>query len=235
MNSLKKTARTAGVLYLILAVVGPFSLMIAGTNLIVPGDAAATAANIAAAESLFRWGMVGDSIIFLTEIVLSVILYMFLKSVNKTWSLVAMTSRLAMATLQGLNLLNKLLALLFAGGAGFLTAFEPDQLQALVMLSLTAYSYVQVVWGLFFGLHLMVMGYLVVKAEYIPAILGYLLMLTALGYLSDSYARLLLPAYGETPIFLVIPMALGELIFPLWLLIKGVKGQPQNDPVPEAA
>jgi hypothetical protein len=235
VNSLKKTARTAGVLYMILAVVGPFSLMIAGTSLIVPGAAAATAANIAANETLFRWGMVGDSIVFLTEVVLSVILYMLLKPVNKTLSLVAMSSRLAMAVLQGLNLVNKLLTLLLAGGAGYLAVFGPEQLQALMLLSLTAYSYVQVAWGLFFGFHLLVMGYLVVRAEYIPAILGYLLMLTGLGYLSDSYARLLLSGYGETPVFLVIPMALGEIIFPLWLLIKGVRGQPQDVPAPEAA
>jgi hypothetical protein len=235
MNSLKKTARTAGVLYMVLAVVGPFSLMIAGTNLIVPGDAAATAANIAANESLFRFGMVGDSIIFLTEVVLSVILYVFLKPVNKTLSLMAMSSRLAMAVLQGLNLLNKLVTLLLVSGAGYLTVFEPDQLQALMLLSLTAYSYVQVIWGLFFGLHLMILGYLVVRAGYIPGILGFLLMLTGLGYLGDSYARLLLSGYGETPVFLMIPMALGEIIFPLWLLIKGVKGQPQDDPAPEAA
>ncbi len=235
MNSLNKTARAAGILYLILVVVGPFSLMYVPSSLIVPGDAAATADNIMANESLFRFGMVGESIIFLTEIVLPIFLYVLLKPVNQTLSLVAASARLAMAAIQGINLLNRFAALLLLSGAGYLTAFEPDQLNALVMLFLDVHTHVEIIWGLFFGLHLLVLGYLVFKAGYIPRILGILLMLASLGYLTDNYGKLLLPNYTEIPVFLAIPIAIAEMAFPLWLLIKGVKEPPLDDHAPASA
>jgi hypothetical protein len=87
MNSIKKTARITGVLYLIIAIAMGFSFTAAFSNLIVPGDATATANNIMASEGLFRIGFVGDSVTFLSEIVLVVMLYVLFKPVSKTLSL----------------------------------------------------------------------------------------------------------------------------------------------------
>jgi len=221
MNSLKNTARIAGSLILIMTVFAPFSMMYVPSNLIVPGDAATTADNIMASEGLFRAGIASDSIVFLIEIVVTVLLYVLLKPVNKTLSLVAAFSRLAMTVIQGINLFNHFTALELLSGAGYLTVFEPDQLYALVLLFLNAHENVVLIWGLFFGLHLFVLGYLVYKSGYIPRFLGVLLIIASLCYLIQSFGNILLPKYEE--IFAAIGfLSILELAFPLWLLIKGV-------------
>jgi hypothetical protein len=222
-SSLKKTARIAGLLILVMAPFALFSMM-GATNLTVPGDAAATASNVMASEGLFRLAIVSDSVVFLLEIPIVVVLFVLLKQVNRTLSLVAASSRLAMTVVQGINLLNRFTALLLLGGAGYLTAFEPDQLHALALLFLNAYDYVVLIWGLFFALHLFFLGYLVYKSGYIPRILGVVLVLASLAYLVQSWGNVLLPQYEE--VFATIGfLSIIELAFPLWLVIKGVRDQ----------
>ncbi len=223
MNPIKNTARVAGLLYLIIAIAGPFSFFYVRSSIIVPGDATATANNIMASEWLFRMGIVSDSVVFLSEIVLIALLYVLLKPVSRTLSLVAVFARLAMAVLQGINLLNYFIVLLLLSGAGYLTVFEPDQLHALVLLFLNAYEDVALIWGTFFGLHTFVLGYLVYKSGYFPRILGILLVSASIGYLTDSFGNFLLPQYEEIFALIVVVLAIaGELLFTLWLLIRGV-------------
>ena len=158
MKSIKRIARIAGFLILVITVFAPFSMMYVPSTLVVPGDAATTANNILASEGLFRAGIASDSIVFLIEIVVTVLLYVLLKPVSKTLSLVAAFARLAMTVVQGINLLNHFFVLLLLSGAGYLTVFASDQLHALVLLFLNAHEYVALIWGLFFGLHLLVLG-----------------------------------------------------------------------------
>ena len=100
-------ARIAGVLYLIITVAAVFAHFYMPGELIVAGDAAATAANIMASESLFRIGAIGSElIILLSEVLLSVVLYLLFRPVSKTLSLLAAVSRLIMTTIHGINLLN---------------------------------------------------------------------------------------------------------------------------------
>jgi len=221
MSSINKTARIAAVLILLTAVLAPFSMIYVPSTLVVPGDAATTANNIGASEGLFRLGIVSDSLVFLLEIVIVVLLYVLLKPVNQTLSLVAAFSRLAMAVIQGINLLNYFAVLLLLSGAGYLAVFSPDQLHALALLFLGAHELVALIWGLFFGFHLLVLGYLVYKSGYVPRILGVVLVVTSLCYLIQSFGNMLLPQYAET--FAAIGfLAIIELAFPLWLLIKGI-------------
>jgi len=224
MNSLKKTARIAGVLILIISPFAIFSMMYVPNNIIVPGDAISTANNIMASEGLFRLGIVSDSVVFLIEIIIVVMLYVLLKPVSKTLSLVAAFARLAMTVIQGINLLNNFTVLLLLSGADYLTVFKPDQLHALVLLFLNVHEYVVLIWGLFFSLHLFFVGYLVYKSGYIPRILGVLLVAASLSYLTQSFGNILLPKYEE--IFALIGfISIIELAFPLWLVIKGVRDQ----------
>jgi hypothetical protein len=204
------------------------------TTLVVPGDATITANNIMASEGLFRLGMVSDSIIFLTEIVLTVLLYILIKPVNKTLSLVAAFSRLAMTVIQGINLLNHFIVLLLLSGAGYLTVFAPEQSQALVMLFLNAHESAVLIWGLFFGLHLLVFGYLVYKSGYLPKFLGILLLVVAFCYLIQDFGNMLFPQYKA--LFTSIgSLAFLEIAFPLWLLIKGVNVEQWQKRVSESA
>jgi hypothetical protein len=221
LNSIKATARIAGALILIMAVIAPFGMLYVPSTLIVPGDAATTANNIMASDGLLRAGIASDSVVFLIEIVVTVLLYVLLKPVSKTLSLVAAFSRLAMTVIQGINLLNYFFVLLLLSGAGYLAVFAPDQLHALVLLFLNAHQNVVLIWGLSFGLHLFVLGYLVYKSGYIPRIVGVLLVIASLCYLTQSFGNILLPNYAE--IFASVGfLSIVEIALPLWLLIKGV-------------
>jgi hypothetical protein len=234
MNTNKMTARIAGVLILMIAVFAPFSMVYVPSTLIVPGDAATTARNIMASEGLFRLGIVSDSVVFLLEIVVVVLLYVLLKPVSKTLSLVAAFSRLAMTVIQGVNLLNHFFVLLLLSGAVYLTAFTPDQLHSLVLLFLNAHANVILIWGLFFGLHLLVLGYLVYKSGYLPKILGVVLIIASLCYFIQDLGNILFPQYAG--LFASIGfLSIIEIAFPLWLLIKGVNAEQWQKRVAESA
>ena len=195
VNPIKKTSKIVAILILILVVIAPFGMLYLPSTLIVPGDATTTANNVMASEPLFRLGIAGDSVVFLIEIVLSVLLYVLLKPVSKTLALVAAFSRLAMTIIQGINLLNHFLVLLLLSGTGYLSVFEPGQLHALVLLFLNAHESVVLIWGLFFGLHLFVLGYLVYKSGYIPRLSGVFLVIASLCYFTQFFGNILFPQY----------------------------------------
>ncbi len=224
MNSIKNTARLAGFLLLLIAVLAPFSILYLPSTLIVPGDAATTASNVMASDGLFRLGIVVDSVVILLEIIVIAILYVLLRPVNRTLALVAAFARLAMTTVMAVNLFNSLGVLLLLSDAEYLTVFEPDQLDALMLLFLNLHESGIYIWQVFLGLHLIALGYLVFKSGYFPRILGILLMAACLGYLMDSLG-ILLPSSEAisivSSVFLVATV-IGEVSFTFWLLIKGV-------------
>jgi len=229
MNVDKKTARVAGVLYLIIIIAGIFAEFFVRQSLIVPGDATATASNIMASEGLFRVGIAGDLIMIMCDVALAVIFYVLLRPVSNSLALLAAFFRLAQATILGINLLNLFFVLQLLSGAGYLTVFGADQLPALILLFLNAHSIGYSIGLVFFGLSLFVLGYLVFKSGYFPRILGVFLLVAASGYLIDSFASFLLPTYEayEATFALVVflPAFIGELSMCLWLLLKGVKVQ----------
>jgi hypothetical protein len=209
------------ILTLAMTVVAVFSMMYV-PSLIVGGDAAATAQNILAAEGRFRLSIVGHALICLIEIALLVALYVLLRPVNKALSLVAAAARLGMTAIQGMNLVLHLLALELLSDADYLGVFGPDQLRALTLLFLNAHQSVVLIWGLFFALHLALLGVLVYKSGYIPRILGVFLMAAALCYGVQDLGTILLPQY-KAAFDVVGYLSAVELLFPLWLLVKGVR------------
>lgn len=222
-KSVKRTARIAGVLYLIIFVVAPFPFLLSRGSIVVAGDAAATARNIMASGSVFRLGMVAESVVFLVELVLAAILYVLLRPVSRPLSLAAAFARVGEAVVQAVNLLTSILVLLLLGGTGYLAVFEPEQLSALAMLFLDANGFVILVWGLLFGFHLLLLGYLVYRSGFWPRFLGILLLVASLGYFAQSYAHFLAPQYDSILSVLVVVLAVpGELAFTIWLLWKGV-------------
>ena len=221
MNSIQKTARITGLLILLMAFIAPFSMIYVPSTLIVPGDATATAQQIVASEGLFRLSVASDAVVFLIEIGLCALLYVLLKPVSKTLSLVAAFARLAMTILQGINLLNHFLVLLLLGGIGYLAVFTTEQLQALALLFLNAHETVVLIWGTAFALHLLISGYLVYQSGYLPRWVGGLLMVAALCYFIQSFGTLLLPQ--SKALFASIGLlSMVEIALPFWLLIKGV-------------
>lgn len=222
-------ARLAGVLYLVITVAAVFAHFVIPSQFIVPGDAAATTANIAANPAMFRIGTVGSElIILLSEIVLAVVLYVLLKPVNKTLSLVAAVSRLAMTTIHGLNLLNYYFVLQLISGDHVAMAFGPEQVQALVMLFLAAHSIGFSIGIAFLILHVFVLGYLIVRSGFFPKVLGFLFIAAGIGYLVDTVGLLLIPSYTTTPGLIALVIAVAEIAFPIWLLVKGVNTDRQQ-------
>ena len=216
-------AKVAGVIWLIVALLAPFGEFFVRQGLIVPGNVAATAENIVASQSLFRAGFATDVVVFVIEVALAAVLYVLFRPVNRTLALVMSFARLAMVTILGLNLLNMFTALQLLTSPEYATAFEKGQLQALAFVFLNAQHYGYALGMVFFGLHLGVLGFLVYRSRFLPRILGILMVVSALGYLADSFTKFLLPQSADTLAVVVVVTALiGELPLTLWLLVKGV-------------
>lgn len=226
MDSKRKTARIAGVLYLLMAVTGFFGIMYVPSTIIVRGDATATVNNILAYEWLFRVGIVSNLICQISFIFLVTVLYRLFKDVNRKHALLMLALVVASVPIAFLNMLNQIIALQLLSGSDFLKPFEPEQLNALVMVFLNLHLEGIAVVEIFWGLWLLPFGLLVFKSDFIPRILGVLLIIACFGYLTNSLVHLIFPHYGDTIALIVsAPQALGELAMMLWLLIKGVKDQ----------
>jgi Domain of unknown function (DUF4386) len=226
MNSTKKTARLAGVLYLVNGVTGFFGIIYVPGRLIVSGNAAATANNILASERLFRVGIVSELICAAEFVFLLWVLYRLLAGVSRAHASLMVILGLVFVPIMCVNVLNEIAALTLLRGADFLSVFDKRQLEAMAMLFLDLHRYGYVV-GWIFGLWLFPFGVLVFKSGFLPRILGVLLIAACFGYLADSLTPLLLPGYADiVGRFASIALTLGEPAIILWLLIKGAKDQP---------
>jgi hypothetical protein len=228
--SLGAIARIAGVLYLIIIVTAGFAEVMR-EQLVVVGDAAATAANILASEGLYRLSFAADMVAFPTDVALALVLYLLLRPVSEGLALLAAFFRLAEAAILGLNMLMQFIPLLLLHGGETLTGFDGAQVDDLAYLFLEAHGYGYLIGLVFFAMSNVVLGYLVIKSGYLPKLLGFLLMVVVpLGYLVDSFATFLWPAYpAQVSQLIVIPVGLAEVAFAVWLLVKGVTGQQPDE------
>ena len=219
-------ARIAGVLYLINIACGIFGELVVRGRLVVIGDAAATAHNILASEVLFRWGIVGDLIMHITDVPSAVLFYVLLRPVSKDLSLLAMLFGMLQTAILCANKLNLLRVLLLLGGSSGsngLKAFAPDQLAALASLSLTLHEEGFAVGLVFFGVGCLVTGYLMFRSGYFPRAIGLLQALAGVSYLINSFALLLAPALAAKMFpAIVAPAFVGELATCVWLIVRGV-------------
>jgi hypothetical protein len=226
MNSTKRMARIAGVLYLVNAVTGFFSIIYVPRRLLVPGNAAATAGNIIASERLFRLGIASEVICAVEFIYLLWVLYRLLSGASKTHASLMVIFGLAFVPIMCINAVSDIAALTLLRGADFLSVFDQPQRESLAMvfLGLRGYGY-DVGWV--FGLWLFHFGVCVCKSGFLPRFLGVLLIAACFGYLAISLTPLLLPSYANLVSRIAnIPLTLGEPAIILWLLIRGAKDQP---------
>ena len=226
MYPTKKDARIAGLFYLSL-MTAPLRLMYIPGKLFVSGNAAATANNIAAHETLFRLGIVSDLFTATMAIFLTLALYRLFKPVNQNLAAVMVILGSLMVTpIYFMNTLNDAAALLFARGADFLSVFDTQQRQAMAMLFLRLHHQGVVANEIFWGLWLVPFGLLVYKSGFIPRFLGIWLIINGFAYVVISFTGLLFPRYEATVFNSAFPVMLGEVAIMLWLLIKGVKTRP---------
>ncbi|HSL31103.1 MAG TPA: DUF4386 domain-containing protein [Anaerolineales bacterium] len=223
-------ARLAGILYFLVIPLGIFGGLYVFSSLIVPEDPAATASNLMASESLFRLGIVSDMLAPIVMVLVASVLYRLLRPVSKTIALLMVSLVLVAASIAMLNKLNQFAALLLLSEADYLTVFTTEQLQALALLFLRLHSRGASIAFIFWGLWLFPLGYLVVRSGFFPRILGILLMVACCGYLIDSFASIL--GYSVN---IGLFAAVGEVLFILWLLIKGVSAEQWHKRALEAA
>jgi len=227
MDSLNKIAKIAGAGYLVIFVSGIFANFFVLEGLVVSGDAKTTTMNIMNNGLQYRIGILSFFIMVIFDVVLTWALYILFKSVNKDISLLAAWLRLVNATIFAVAMYHLLGVLQLLSGADYLAVLGAGHLQAQVMLSLEAFNSTWLVGLIFFGLHLFFLGYLILKSNFIPKIIGVLLIAASFGYLVDSFAHFLLPSYDDYKnvfmLVVIVPGVIGELSLALWLLLKGVK------------
>ena len=222
INSPQKTARVAAFVFLIVFFLGMSTELFIRPGMIVPGDAAATVKNIAASEALFRLSLASDLIRQALLMLLPLVLYKLLKPVNKNIASLMVIFALVSVPISMLNELNHFAVLLLSSGAGYLTPFKADQLNALVMFFLELRTYGTYIPQIL-SIWVLLLGYLVFKSGFLPRILGILLMLGGLCYTVSAVLFFLFPNFDAT--ILGLFTFIGESLFYLWLLIKGVKDQ----------
>ena len=211
-----RTTRLASLLYLLVVPLGIFSLS-TNSRLIVRGDAAATASQIAGSEFLFRLSILSDLLATLIMVLVALTLYRLFKPVNRDIAALMIALVLIAAPMAILTKLNQVAALQILSSPNYLKTFTTEQLQALAYQFLRLHDVGSTIAFIFWGLWLFPLGYLVFRSGFLPGILGVLLMIASFGYPIDSIASLL-----GSRVSIGMVSALVELSFILWLLIKGV-------------
>ena len=215
-------ARAAGVFYLITIVMGVFAEVFVRGKLVVRDDAAATAANILANEPLYRLGLAADLVMIESYVAVTLLFYELFKPVGRSLSLLAAFFSLVGIAVLAANSLNHLAPLVFLGNAPYLSAFETSQLQALALTSLRMHGRGYSIAGVFFGIYCALIGYLVFRSGFLPRILGVLMAIGGLSYLTDSFAGFLSPGLAARLPDVMVLGGVAELSLCLWLMVVGV-------------
>ena len=233
MNSIKKQGQVVGLLWLLCTGLGGWGMAYIRSNILVPGDASATAAHLIASESPFRAAIVG---ILLSQVLLlffGLALYRLFKAVDRCSALVLLTSILITVGIAVVNTLNLFAALALLSPADYLKAFTPEQRNALAMVFLrlnnsSGQGLVELFWTPYF----FAFGLLVIKSRYLPKILGFLLILMSAGYAINTLTKFLALQFYPAA-FTALAMALGALgglPTMIWLLFRGAREQPSIEP-----
>jgi hypothetical protein len=223
MSSTKNPGRFAGLLYVLMSVFGFFAMGYVPGKIIVHGDAAATASNIAAHETLFRLGIAGQLIGQAGFIFVALALYELFKGVNRRYASLMVTLIVVSIPIAFLNEVNSIAALVLVRGADFLSIVEKPQREALAMLFLNLHFQGLVVAEIFWGLWLFPLALLIYRSRFLPRFLGIWLALAGFAWVILSLIGILSPQYYDNVYAFTQPAIIGEIAFMLWLLIKGAK------------
>jgi hypothetical protein len=215
-------ARAGGLLYLILIALGVFA-QATRDGMMVSNDAAATVANIVAGESMWRAAVAAEFVTIVCALTLAMIYYVLLRPVSRELTILATFLRLVSLTIQAVAVFFLLAALFPLGPAPYLHAFTGQQLQVLARLAIRAHSEGYGVALLVLGFCFVVHGYLIFTSGFLPRILGVMIQLAGVSYLTNSFALVLAPGIAARLFPLILlPAFIGELSLSLWLLVKGV-------------
>lgn len=215
-------ARTAGLLYLVIIVLGVFAEFFVRERLIVPGEATATGNNIIAHQLLFRFGFTADLIAILCDVPMEVIFYLLLRPVNKNMAMLVLFFALLGDGIMAVNELSHYAPFLILGNIKYLAVFNENQLHALVLLCFNFHTVGLLISMVFFGFHCLFFGCLIIRSAILPKMIGFFLIISCLCLLINSFAYFIAPDLN-VPELILLPDFLTELSLCLWLIVKGVK------------
>ena len=217
-------ARLTGLFYLTIAFAGGFAILWVPSQLQVAGDAQATFANILARNSLYLWGIGGEVLILVAEIMATAMLYFMFRRVNPTLSFAAALARLSMVGVMAAMLFFHFAALTLADPGTSLASFTEAQRLDLAGLMLATHDAGVWIWQVFFTVHLAILGQLVARSGAFPRLLGHAMTLGAVGYTLDTLSPFVFPDAAAlaavTAVFLAI-VTFAEVGFALWLIFRG--------------
>ncbi|WP_299109984.1 DUF4386 domain-containing protein [uncultured Winogradskyella sp.] len=216
--TLSKAATIAGLGLLIMTLTVPFAEFKIIPDLVNPNSALITAANITNNSFLFNVAIFLIFITIVADIVVAWALYIFLKPVNKSLSLLTAWFRLLYTGVYLLAVTNLIKVFTLTKGTSYFLSNSPQQISEFMLFYIKSYKYEWFLGLILFGIYLILLGFLVLKADYIPKILGWLLIIAGIGYVVGHLKVFLFPDLNTS---FSLFTALGELVFMLWLLIKG--------------
>ena len=227
MRAIRNPGRVVGLWYLSLVLFGPLTLLYIPNKLFVQNDAAATAANIAAHQLLFKTGMLADLVGSIVLLFLVFAFYRLFKDVDQELAVwLVITGGVMPAVLQLVNFVNDAGALMVAQGPGFLSVFDKAQQDALVLLFVQLREHQITAAEILWGVWLFPMGALTYKSGFLPRWLGVWLIINGVAYVVLCVARVMVPAYSDKLFLYFQPALFGELVIMLWLVIKGAGQTP---------
>jgi hypothetical protein len=217
-------ARMAGFLYLLIIVGALFAPFAVAPSGMMRGDAALpTVAQILASKPLYVFGGAAQLVLGACDIGVALIFYGLLKPVSRELALLAAFFRLVFVAIANVNVLNHFAPLLLLSGAEYLSAFKPDQLQALALVFIRLRTIGLDIALVFFGFHCVVLGYLLFRSTFFPRIVGLLLAIGGVGYMVNIFANVIPPAIGAHLFpYIMLPAGIAEISLTLWLIIVGV-------------
>ncbi len=216
--TLRQAALVAGFAYLLSPVTtAEFTLM---PKLVIPGNIEQTVQNIGVHSGMFAAAILCYFVTFIEDIVIAWALYVLLAPVNRGLSLLTAWFRLIYTAVVLCGWLNLVTVFRLMKNPDYLKAFGASQFNAQVLLLLNSFRYDWSMSLVIFGIHLVLLGYLIYRSGYIPWIIGVVLVINGLGWVVDSLQPYL---YPNAHLGFVFATFFGELVFMLWLLIRGWK------------
>ena len=217
----KTLARAAGAFSLLVLLGGIVAQGVIANGLVVPRDAAATAANILAHSRLYALGYTFFLIEMAAQVAMTTLFYVLLRPVDRTAALLSLTFGLVGGTIKTLARAFYFAPLLVLGGAAYLTVFDASQQQALALLLVKINNHTANMALPFLGISTFFQGYLIAKSTFLPRWLGVVSVVSGLGWLVYVY-----PALGSALFYYLIVLAmLNVLLTSGWLLVRGVDEQ----------
>ncbi|MDH4118351.1 MAG: DUF4386 domain-containing protein [Acidimicrobiia bacterium] len=218
-TDVRSSARLAGIGYVLIFVLAIFANFFVREGLVETGDPETTFANISESLGLFRLGLVAFLLIFLLDVVIAWALHVVFRSRNRDLSLLTAWMRIVYTVMLGVGLVYFFEILHLVDGT---SGFAPDQAAPAVMSALQSFDAAWLIGLAAFGIHLLLLGYLVLQTQGASRLLGYLLMAAGVAYIADTVAHAILSDYAQVAsVFLAvvaIPSVIAEGWLGLWLL-----------------